>query len=275
MADSLGPSLASQDTGAMLRLARALGVSRAALWVVRGEVEAKLASFGAACWPPSRARLRALRRQRGLLVNVGSGPFVLDGFVNLDLRRYHPAVIRWDCRRSLPLSDGSCAGIRIEHFLEHVDPRDELPLLLQACHRALGPGGVLRLIVPDIARFMAAYFADGRTAFDALGVPNPLPDDLPTRLDAVNHMFYQWHEHRWAYDLDNLRWRLQAAGFHEVLRARFGQSRLPALAADRDAHVAYSLYVDAVKSAENTPRVFFDSGGSSKNTRGVFSHGVG
>lgn len=240
-----GPAV--QDTGKMLRLSETLGVSRAALWVVRGEIEGKLASLVARCWPPARARIRELRSRRGLLVNVGSGPFAIDGFVNLDMRRYHPAIVRWDSRRSLPFADGSCAGIRLEHFLEHVDPRDELPRLLASCYRVLGPGGVLRIVVPDVARFMTAYLSEGRAALDVLGVPDPLPDDLPARLDAINHMFYQWHEHRWAYDEENLRWRLEAAGFREVARSSFGHSRLPALAHDRDEHAPYSLYVEAIR----------------------------
>ena len=80
-------------------------------------------------------------------------------------------------------------------------------------------------------------------------MPDPLPSDLPTRLDVVNHVFHQWHEHRWAYDVENLSWRLREAGFANIERSRFQVSRLPSLAADRDEHAAYSLYVECVKPA--------------------------
>ena len=33
-------------------------------------------------------------------------------------------------------------------------------------------------------------------------VPEPFPEDLPTRMDVVNHIFHQWHEHRWGYDFE-------------------------------------------------------------------------
>jgi len=242
------PDAGVQDNGRMLRLANRLGISRSLLWALRTEGEAAVVRWQSRWWWPARRRLRQLRQQRELLVNVGSGPFVIDGFVNLELRAYHDDVVRWDCRRSLPFTDASCAGIRIEHFVEHLDPRDELPALLADCYRSLQPGGVLRIIVPDTARYLRAYLDDDRVAFHRLAVPDPLPDDLPTPLDIVNHVFHQWHEHRWAYDWPSLSWRLQAAGFADLELSTFQHSRLPALAQDRDEHAVYSMYVDAVKT---------------------------
>lgn len=235
------------DDGRMLRIARAVGISRATLWAIRIELEALWVGLLVRVWPPRRLAWRRLRRERDLLLNVASGPFLVAGFVNLELRPYHAEVFRWDCRRSLPVADGSCRGIRIEHFVEHLDPRDELPPLLRDCHRALAPGGVLRIIVPDTARYLRAYVDGGRRGFDALDVPDPFPSDLPSRLDVVNHVFHQWHEHRWAYDLENLSWRLRDAGFDEIAVSRFRESRLPALAADRDEHAADSLYIECAR----------------------------
>jgi predicted SAM-dependent methyltransferase len=119
--------------------------------------------------------------------------------------------------------------------------------LFRECRRALAPGGVLRIIVPDAGRLLLAYAQGGRAAFDALGVPNPFPDDLPSAMDVVNHTFHQWHEHRWAYDEENLTARLHDSGFATTRRARFGESQLPPLAQDRTEHAPYSLYVEAIK----------------------------
>lgn len=247
------PPAGAPREGRADRLARRLGLSRASLALLRLEVDARLARWRAGAWPPDRRRLARIRAARGLLVNVGCGPFPLDGFVNLDIRAFTPGVVVWDCRRTLPVADGACAGIRIEHFAEHTDPRDELPRLLEDCHRALAPGGVLRIVVPDTERYLLAYAAGGRAAFHAIGVPDPFPADLPTRMDVVNHAFHQWHEHRWGYDEETLRHRLGLAGFDDVVRMGFGRSHLPALAADRDEHRPYSLYVDAVKRGEARP----------------------
>jgi predicted SAM-dependent methyltransferase len=240
---------AVRDDGRMLRVARAVGMPRATLWAIRTELEAAWVSLRNHFHPSARLALRRVRGRNELLLNVASGPFVLDGFVNLELRAYHADVVRWDCRTSVPVADGACRGIRIEHFLEHLDPRDEVPFLLRDCHRALAPGGVLRIVVPDVARFMAAYLARDKSGFDALAVADPFPDDLPTALDIVNHAFHQWHEHRWGYDVENLTWLLERAGFSEIVRSAYGASRLPALGRDRDEHAAYSLYVECVKPA--------------------------
>jgi predicted SAM-dependent methyltransferase len=236
----------------MLHLARALGISRATLWAFRTEVEACWVSVRRVVWIPARLQYRALRARRELLLNVASGPHLIPGFVNLELRPYHKDIVRWDCRRSLPVADGSCRGIRIEHFLEHLDPRDEAPALLRDCYRALAPDGVLRIVVPDAARYLCAYVEGSRARFAALAVDDPLPDDLPTPLDVVNHVFHQWHEHRWAYDVENLTVRLRAAGLSEVAVSEYGASRLPQLAPDRAEHAAYSLYVECVKTRDAT-----------------------
>lgn len=214
-------------------------------FVVRGK-------YGALPW--WRARLRAVRAERDLLVNVACGPQVLPGFLSLDLLPAAPDVMAWDCRRSLPVADGAARGIRAEQFVEHLETREELPAFLRDCHRALAPGGVLRVIVPDAERYLRAYCAPDDSGFRELAVPDPFPEDLPTRMDVVNHVFHQWHEHRWAYDFETLERRLADAGFARVVRASYRDSRLPDLASDREVHAPYSLYVEAIKQSPAAPQ---------------------
>ena len=214
---------------------------------LRFEANAWLVGVQNAVLPGRRRRLRQIRAMRHLLVNVACGPQVLDGFINVELVGPPPRV-RWDCRRSVPLADGTAAGIRVEHFVEHIEPREELPAFLRDCRRALELGGVLRVIVPDAERYLRAYCQSGLDGLRELAVPIPFPSDLPTRMDVINHIFYSWHEHRWAYDFDTLAHRLRAAGFTVIERVGFRHSLLPALAEDRDQHKPYSLYVDAVKT---------------------------
>ena len=214
---------------------------------LRFEANAWIVGCQNAVMPSRRRRLRQVRAMRHVLVNVACGPQVLDGFINLELLGPPPRV-RWDCRRSLPLADEGAAGIRIEQFVEHVEPREELPALLRDCWRALEPGGVLRVIVPDAERYLHAYCQPGLDGLRELAVPIPFPSDLPTRMDVINHVFHQWHEHRWAYDFETLAHRLRAAGFTVIERVGFRHSLLPALAQDLDHHAPYSLYVDAVKT---------------------------
>ncbi len=197
--------------------------------------------------PAQRRTLARLRSLQGVLVNVACGPNALAGFVNLDLFPTASGVVRFDCRRRLPFADGAVDGIRVEHFVEHLEAREELPSFLRDAVRVLRPGGVLRIIVPDASRYLKAYCADDLSGFRALGVSEPFPDDLPTRMDIVNHVFHQWHEHRWAYDFDTLADRLYRAGFSRTEQTAFQQCRDPRLALDAPNHAPYSLYVDAIK----------------------------
>ena len=214
---------------------------------LRVEAKAFLSKLGAAVLPWRRRRLGRVRRGRNLQVNVACGPHVLAGFVNLDLFPCRADVIGWDCRRNLPLTDGSAAGIRIEHFIEHLEPREELPTLLRDCFRVLEIGGILRIVVPDAERYLRAYCREDLIGFKELAVPDPFPEDLPTRMDVVNHVFHQWHEHRWGYDFETLADRLRRAGFTRIHCSAYRSSLDPELAQDREVHAPYSLYVEAVK----------------------------
>ena len=216
---------------------------------LRFEVNGFRVRFENGLLPWRRQRVAALRRQRDLLVNVACGPQILDGFLNLDLLPASPRVLAWDCRRSVPVADAAAAGIRAEQFVEHLETQEELPAFLRDCRRALKPGGVLRIVVPDAGRYLKAYCTPDLSGFRELHVPDPFPADLPTRMDVVNHIFHQWHEHRWGYDFETLTHRLEAAGFARIAQMQYGSSLLPALAQDRDVHAPYSLYVDAEKDA--------------------------
>lgn len=227
------------------RVFQALPVTGFLKGILRAELRAARVSVDNRINPAKRRALRELKGQRDLLVNVACGPHPLDGFVNLDLYATGRGTVAWDCRHTLPFTTASIRGIRAEHFFEHLEAFEEVPAFLNEARRVLKPGGVLRIIVPDARRFLEAYLEDGRAAFDALAVPNPFPDDHPTRMDVVNHVFHQRHEHRWGYDLETLRDRLLRAGFADVQQTAFGRSLDPALAHDQPHHAPYSLYVDA------------------------------
>ena len=197
--------------------------------------------------PWRRRKLRRIRQTREIHANIACGPHVLAGFLNLDLYVARPDVIAWDCRRNLPFADDAVAGLRVEHFVEHLEPREELPAFLKDCLRVLRAGGILRIIVPDAERYLHAYCRGDVSGFLDLAVPVPFPSDLPTRMDVVNHVFHQWHEHRWAYDCETLAHRLRTAGFGRIEKTSYHCSLDPSLAQDCANHSPYSLYVDAVK----------------------------
>jgi predicted SAM-dependent methyltransferase len=244
--DAHAPALTLKQRVGKLIFPR-LPITRFLFDILRDEAATLLVRLQNACVPSRRGRLRRLRAMRDVYVNVACGPQVLDGYVNIDLRSTNPDVIRFDARRTLPTGDGAARGIRVEQFVEHLEAREELPAFLSACYRTLAAGGVLRIIVPDAERYLQAYCRGDLSGFWELEVPNPFPDDLPTRMDVVNHVFHQWHEHRWAYDFETLEHRLQAAGFTRIEHVAYRSSNDATLAQDRPVHAPYSLYVEAIK----------------------------
>lgn len=224
-----------------------LPVTRFLFDQLRFEVNAWAVTVKNAILPGRRRELRRIRRSRDVYINVACGPHIVEGLLNIDLLPASKKVFAWDCRSSLPVSDGAAAGIRVEQFVEHLETREELPAFLSDCYRSLRSGGILRVIVPDAERYLNAYCRSDLSGFQELNVPDPWPTDLPTRMDLVNHIFHQWHEHRWAYDFETLAHRLRTAGFAGVERQSFQNSLDPVLACDRAVHAPYSLYVDAVR----------------------------
>jgi len=224
-----------------------LPISRFGFEILRPELAAIRVRWAWKLFPTRWTQLKKIRQLSDININVASGGNILPGMVHLDLFGGSEEVIRWDCRRSLPFADESAKGIRTEHFLEHIDFKNDLSAFLTECFRVLQPGGVLRVIVPDCEAFLCAYASNDPAAFEKLGWKQPFPDDLPTKMDVINHMFHQHHEHRFGYDFESLAHRLRTVGFEPVKKMAFAESLLPELAQDLPHHQLYSLYVDASK----------------------------
>src|SRR5262245_18814999 len=105
------------------------------------------------------ARPEYLRQQRRALnlpageksfkLHVGCGGSRLDGWINVD---YPPADLAIDLSWPLPFDDNSVTYAYLAHVLEHLDYPAEAGALLEEIHRVLTPGGVLRVVVPDIGK---------------------------------------------------------------------------------------------------------------------------
>lgn len=198
--------------------------------------------------PRRRTIRRELARGRDLLVNVGCGPFGHDGWINFDLHPHPGVSLDIDCRRSLPLADGSCRGIHVEHYFEHLEPTVEQPRFLAECRRCLAPGGILRIVVPDARKYAEAYVSDGWTSLNAIGCGGDRPETaFATKMAALNHVFLQDGEHYGGIDEALLRNTLAAAGFTDASVVDWRQGAFPGGCIDREQHRACSLYMEARK----------------------------
>lgn len=90
------------------------------------------------------------------LLNIGCGFHWHPDWVNIDLTPPGPEVTKFDLRDGLPFPDETFDAVYHSHVLEHLEPQRGKELLVD-CHRVLKPGGVLRVVVPDLEYICRAY----------------------------------------------------------------------------------------------------------------------
>jgi predicted SAM-dependent methyltransferase len=173
-------------------------------------------------------------------INVGCGPNLKPGWVNVDLWSRRPEVLSLDLRRDLPFPDACAAMIYGEHVLEHLEyPLDAQHFLPEAL-RVLKPGGVLSLGVPD-AEVGLREHVDGDDAPFAYAREHWHPEWCDTHMHQVNYLFRQGSEHKYAYDYETLESVLMAAGFDDVVRRNWDADL------DSEERRIATLYVAATK----------------------------
>lgn len=82
-------------------------------------------------------------------LNLGCGDRRVAGWTNVDFSARAPGVIAHDLRTPLPFADNAFAVVYHSHVLEHLGPAQARQLLAE-CLRVLAPGGILRVVVPDL-----------------------------------------------------------------------------------------------------------------------------
>ena len=103
------------------------------------------------------------------MINIGCGDVFHPAWINLDVLPVSAGVRRLDARRPLPFADGTVDAVYHSHVLEHLTS-EEAELFLRECFRVLRPGGVVRVVVPDLAGIARAYLDALRSA-DSGGDP--------------------------------------------------------------------------------------------------------
>lgn len=87
-----------------------------------------------------------LHRQEVIKLNLGSGPYKKDGYVNVDSAESCEPDLWLNLEKGkLPYEDGSVEEILASHILEHIE---KFIPLMNECHRVLKPGGYMKIFVP-------------------------------------------------------------------------------------------------------------------------------
>lgn len=106
-------------------------------------------------------------RRATRLLNLGCGHTLHPSWVNADLHPTGPGVLAVDLRGRLPFPDASFDVVYHSHTLEHL-PRDVARRALEEQRRVLRPGGILRVVVPDLEQLARNYLRalEGATSGD-------------------------------------------------------------------------------------------------------------
>lgn len=100
------------------------------------------------------------------------------GWVNADHSPSASDVISIDLLKPLPFAEGSFDVVYHSQFIEHL-PQDWAVSFMKECHRILKPGGVLRVVTPDLKNQAQEYL-------------NNLQRVLESPADETARLRYEW-----------------------------------------------------------------------------------
>lgn len=154
-----------------------------------------------------------------------------------------------DVVRGLPLRDESCRLAYCSHVIEHLT-YGEVEIALRNVHRYLQPGGVFRLVLPDLA-FMVAEYLRSNEEMKCRTFTKGLLMAGTERRHGVRGVLDFWLSnsgHRSHWDYAGLSAELRRAGFASVRPAGFGDSSETMFAlVEEPSRWKDSLGIEAVK----------------------------
>jgi hypothetical protein len=130
--------------------------------------------------------------------------------------------------KGLPVADGSVRGIYASHVLEHLALED-FKRAVRNTFNLLEPGGVFRLIVPDLQERALRYVrAASSKSADASGTfmrtTHLGTEQRPSSLLGRVRSLIGGSAHLWMWDEASITEELRVAGFVNVRRCEFGDA---------------------------------------------------
>jgi SAM-dependent methyltransferase len=199
----------------------------------------------------------------GIKINIGCGDgWRHEGWVGLDYDGVAPYFnndgkrgfdVNWDLRRGLPFRDKSVKIIFASHVLEHFTYL-ESGRILKECHRVLEQSGYIRIVVPDLDLYLGNFLARDESFFrDARIAGGQWRGNIVDSflMNFYSDPSYNGTCHKYAYNLENLRFRLESCGFSRVTKSGYMKSAIAELNSDafdsQNKVPLFSLYVEAMK----------------------------
>ena len=203
-------------------------------------------------------------------LNLGCGDRVVEGWTNVDYslgarlmkvpffkavnKRLRIFNVDWDARivlhdltRPLPWPDSSVDVVYSSHTLEHFSKEDGRAFLTE-CHRVLRPGGIIRILVPDLGFTVGEYLQGRLKADDFVRELDVLATNSHGVLkNAVAPFTQTAHMHKCMYDAQRLIDILDELGFSGSSRAGFDSEIDDIQRIEREERTRHAVVVEGRK----------------------------
>ena len=200
----------------------------------------------------------------------------LNGYRREQFDSMHDDVVVHNLRKGIPAESNSVDAVYHSHVFEHID-RDAIPGFLAEVLRVLRPGGVQRIVVPDLETLVRDYLDSlnsGAADHDVMvsniflqctrreAAGTSLQRPLRRRIEnlVLGSARRRGETHQWMWDRRNLQDVLEEAGFVDVKRVGPGESDITNwetigldLNPDGTLYKPQSLFVEARKPQVSSP----------------------
>lgn len=165
------------------------------------------------------------KRNRRTRLHLGSSNHLMEGWLNTDLFP-SAGVMTLDATIQYPFESNSFDLVFSEHMIEHV-PHEAALKMLRECYRVLKPGGVIRVVTPDLAKILSVYPSPKDPQSDRYlkWMSSTFTPDAREDIEAhvINAFFRMWG-HQFLYDQSTLTNTLTKCGFNKIEKHELGQS---------------------------------------------------
>lgn len=146
----------------------------------------------------------------------------------------------------IPCADKSVEMVYSSHMIEHLDRKEAQAFLLEV-RRILMPGGIVRLVAPDLTKLVDDYLATGDADEFIAGMH--MGQARPTGIvPRVRSVLIGPRNHLWMYDSRSLSRLLGNAGFVNVAVMPPGKTSITDPGSlDLEERAKESVYVEAVQ----------------------------
>ena len=168
-------------------------------------------------------------------------------------------LVYMNLNKRWPNKENSVDIVYASHLFEHLT-LNSAELFLKESYRCLRPGGVIRVVVPDLykicKRYIDSYESDGEadpTQFIMWAINMHREGQYGSKLGWFKKFVLEWqgypHQHKYMYDEKSLTKKMEEHGFVNIRSLSYGESQYIPEIKDVEGHkeLYLSVYLEAKK----------------------------